>query len=65
MMKNYYKPTPVHFRKIGDAILFFCVGAQPILLTLPLNDHKLIYVTVSLSLVGLIGKTITNLFKEE
>jgi len=64
MIKNYYKPTPVHFRKIGDAMLYFTLAIQPLIMTLPLSSKELAWVMFGVQAIGIGGKTITNMFKE-
>ncbi len=60
MIQNFYKPTPIKYRKIGDAILaastaMTFVGIQ--------SDDKFIMYTFLL--LGIVGKFMTNFFTEE
>lgn len=71
LMKNYYKPTPKKWRKIGDAIL--AVGTAVTAGGLIAFDQlKEIYTDKELKIIigiafalGVIGKFLTNFFKEE
>lgn len=65
LKEKYYCPTPKKFRKIGDTILGFSVGLQPILASLPMTEGVKVWVMVGVSILGLIGKTITNLYTED
>lgn len=61
-LKHYYLPTPVKIRKIGDAML----GASTFAATtyaLLLDGNKT--VTAIMFIVGVAGKFISNLFKNE
>ncbi len=58
--KNYYKPTPEKWRKIGDALLasstaMTFVGVQ-------IDDKRIITFFLVL---GVVGKFLTNFFTEE
>jgi hypothetical protein len=64
-MKNYYQPTPTKWRKIGDAILLITATLSTLMMTAPFSD-KVISITVwVLSVVGVVGKVLTNFFKDE
>lgn len=63
-IKNFYAPTPVFIRKIGDSILYASLALQPLTLTLPITDNQRVWVNFGLSAAGILGKFITNLFKE-
>lgn len=70
-LKHYYKPTPVKWRKLGDALLACAglVGGGGILAYEQLKDlytpHQLkIMIGVSL-VVGIAGKFLTNFFTDE
>lgn len=64
VLKNYYAPTPQKFRKVGDSILFFCVGVTPIIASMPASETAKLWIVVGVSVLGVIGKTITNFFTE-
>lgn len=64
-MKNYYKPTPAKWRKIGDAILLTTATLSTLMMTAPFNDHTISITVWLLSVVGVIGKVLTNFFKDE
>lgn len=61
-LKNYYKPTPVKIRKIGDAMLGASTfGATTYLFFFEGNKH----VAGAMFVLGVVGKFISNLFKDE
>lgn len=58
-MKNYYKPTPPFWRKLGDAML----AASTTMTTYAIyNDMKAIAITSLI--IGTLGKFLSNLFSE-
>jgi hypothetical protein len=59
MLKNYYKPTPVKWRKLGDALLAVALIGIPANLT----GHE--WIGITLFAVGIVGKFLTNFFTEE
>lgn len=63
--KHYYKPTPVKWRKIGDAILFFATGVSTMVMSLPLEDKAQKWLVFSCGVIGLLGKVLTNFFTDE
>lgn len=65
LVKQYYSPTPVKMRKIGDAILFVCIGIQPLTQTLPLTDNQRLWINFGFSVAGVLAKTITNFFTDQ
>jgi hypothetical protein len=65
LIKDYKKPTPVKWRKIGDSILLATLALSPMVMQLPLSEHQIIWVNFGLQAFGVIGKVITNFFKEE
>lgn len=64
-MGNYYKPTPKKWRKIGDAILFGTTALSTLMMGAPFSDHAISVSVWALSVVGVMGKVITNFFKED
>ena len=59
----FYKfPTPAHLRKWGDAMGISCMSTAMILLDKQYSDTRLI---TGLIILGLIGKGLTNCFKEK
>lgn len=62
---NYKKPTPVIYRKIGDSVLVLSAGLSGSIMGLPLPDHTKLWIMFAINVVGVIGKILTNLFKEE
>lgn len=71
LMKNYYAPTPKKWRKIGDAILavgtFVTAGGLIAFEELEkIYTPKELKIIIGISLVlGVVGKFLTNFFKEE
>lgn len=59
-MKKYYKPTPVKWRKLGDAFLLFSAGLSGAVMGLPISDNSRTWVLFAVNIVGIIGKVITN-----
>lgn len=60
MLKHYYKPTPVKYRKMGDAILASSTAAT--FIGIQMDEKWMIYIFL---LLGVIGKFMTNFFSEE
>lgn len=71
MIKNYYKPTPKKMRILGDAILatsvFITSGGLLAFDTLnQIFTAKELKMIIAFAFVlGVIGKFLTNLFKED
>lgn len=71
MIKNYYKPTPAKWRKIGDAILavgvFVTAGGLIEFEKLSLIfEPKELKVIIGCALIcGVVGKFLTNFFKAD
>lgn len=61
---SYWQDTPVFYKKVGDSILFFCLGMIPIIHTLPVSDTTKLWIVSGLSALGILGKTITNFFTD-
>jgi hypothetical protein len=57
--KSYYKPTPKKWRKIGDALLGVSLVAIPV----ELGGYK--WLSISLFVLGVVGKFLTNFFEED
>jgi len=58
-MKKYYSPTPLKWRKLGDALL----AASTTITTYAIyNDMKSIAITALI--MGAVGKFLTNFFSE-
>jgi hypothetical protein len=64
-MNNFYKPTPVKWRKLGDTILLGCTSFSGLLMTAPLSDNHKAWAILGLNAIGVLGKMITNFFKED
>jgi len=62
--QHYWERTPKIARKVGDSILIFCVGASPLIMTLPISEHDQKWWMFGLSITGVVAKVITNFFKE-
>ena len=59
LMNNYWAPTPMEMRKLGDALL----GASTTITGFSIaTDHK--YIAYTALICGVLGKVITNLFTE-
>jgi hypothetical protein len=71
ILSDYYKPTPVKWRKIGDSILYGCgvIGATGLIGFDELKDvfspKELKILIGAVLILGFVGKFITNFFKEE
>ncbi len=69
-LKNFYKPTPVRLRKLGDAILAtstFITGGGMLAFDQikdVFGEHNLKIVLGTSFILGVVSKFITNLFKE-
>lgn len=59
MLKNYYKPTPKKWRKIGDALL----GVSLIAIPAELSGYP--WISISVFFIGVIGKFLTNFFSDD
>ena len=57
MLRNYYKPTPKKWRKLGDALL----GVSTLITTFALYENVK-WVAVTALITGVIGKFLTNFF---
>lgn len=62
---KYYSPTPVRMRKIGDAILFGTTALSTLMMGAPFEERTITVIVWSLGVVGVLGKVITNFFKED
>lgn len=60
MLKDYYKPTPVKWRKLGDALL-----AVSVTITGFAMYQNVQWVALIALITGVIGKFLTNFFKED
>lgn len=71
LIKNYYKPTPKKWRKIGDALLasatLVCGGGllEFDKLKEVFSDHELKLIIGISFIIGVVGKFLTNLFTKE
>lgn len=60
MLKNYYKPTPTKWRKLGDALL-----AVSVTITGFAMYNNVQWVALTALITGVIGKFLTNFFKDD
>ena len=58
-LKNYYKPTPKKWRKLGDALLGVSLMAVPA----ELGGYG--WLAICIFMCGVIGKFLTNFFADE
>jgi hypothetical protein len=65
LFDNYKKPTPAKWRKIGDAILLGSSSFSGMVMGLPLSEHAQLWTIFILNAVGVVGKVLTNFFKDE
>lgn len=59
-LKNYWQPTPKKVRKLGDALLAMSMYSQTQEM---FTGHSILLTSVSI--IGLIGKFLTNFFSDE
>ena len=59
-MKKYYNPTPVKWRKLGDAFL----AASTTITTFAIYE-KVDWLAYAALFTGVVGKFLSNLFSEE
>jgi len=62
---KFYSPTPVKMRKIGDAILFGTTALGTLMMGAPFSDKTISIIVWALGVIGVLGKVITNFFKDE
>ena len=60
MLKNYYKPTPAKWRKLGDALLAVSVAITGFAMY-----ENVQWVALTALITGVIGKFLTNFFKDD
>lgn len=64
MTKRYWSPTPKKWRAAGDSIMIGCTGISAMITGSPLSDNTKMWTMFVLNVVGVLGKVITNFFKE-
>lgn len=64
-IKHYYDKTPVRMRKLGDTVLLGSASLSTMVMGLPLSDQQKLWVVFSVNCLGVIGKMLTNFFKED
>ena len=64
-LKHYYKPTSVLWRKIGDSILIASTSISALVMNAPLPESTKLWLVFSINVIGVIGKVISNLFKQD
>lgn len=62
LKERYFSETPELAKKIGDGILLIATTLSASVMSLPLTDNQIKWTVFALSLVGAIGKTVTNFF---
>jgi hypothetical protein len=62
LMESYSAPTPVKWRKIGDAMLIGTSGFSALMMGAPIPEHYTIWIVFVLNRIGVGGKIITNFF---
>lgn len=63
---DYYKqPTPKKWRKLGDTFLLISTSSSTMVMGLPLTEHQKLWTVFFVNVLGVVGKTITNFFKED
>jgi len=68
---NYFAPTPVHIRRLGDSLLAISgmntIGSA--IAYVNAEDPKvkkiLLIIAVSMQIIGIIGKFLSNFFKDD
>jgi hypothetical protein len=60
MLRNYYKPTPAKWRKLGDALL----GVSTIITTFAVYEN-VHWVAITALITGVVGKFLTNFFTKD
>jgi hypothetical protein len=60
MLKNYYKPTPIKWRRLGDALLAVSTTITSFALY-----EDIQWVALTALIIGVIGKFLTNFFTEK
>ena len=60
MTANYWKPTPKRWRKIGDALLTLSVSFAGLSIV---DEFR--WIGISVSIIGGIGKFLTNFFAND
>jgi len=58
---NYWRPTPIFWRKLGDSLL--AVGGMAGVVTIAGGGEK--WLAIGFVACSIIGKFLTNFFKEE
>jgi hypothetical protein len=61
LLEKYRRPTPIKWRKWGDAILLGTSGLSALTLGSPMTEHQKLWVVFWLECIGVVGKVLTNL----
>lgn len=64
-IKHFYQATPVRMRKIGDTMLLGSASLSTMVMGLPLTDNQKLWLVFCLNALGVLGKMLTNFFKED
>ena len=59
ILKKYWAPTPKKWRQIGDALLGISTMGVPVVLM----NHA--WIGITLFMIGIIGKFLTNFYAED
>ena len=59
MLNSYKKPTPLRWRRVGDALLAVSLIAIPA----ELSGYP--WISISVFFIGVIGKFLTNFFSDD
>lgn len=63
--QKYWSPTPKKYRQIGDSILIGTTSLSAMMMGAPLSETAKTWVIFGLNVLGVVGKVITNMFKDE
>ena len=64
-IKNYYKPTPKKWRKVGDALIIAIPTIQPAIMGLDISLKAKAWLVLAISVILATGKFLTNFFADE
>lgn len=65
-IKFYYsRPTQKKWRKIGDTILIGTTSVSAFMMSAPLSENAKSWTIFVLNIIGVVGKVVSNMFKEE
>jgi len=64
-IKNYYKPTPKKWRKLGDALIVAIPTVQGAIMGLDISLRAKAWIVLVISVILATGKFLTNFFADE